>query len=190
MDKGGGAVRPIAIGEALRRIAARVVCVQDNAMVADTLRKVQQFGVAVKGGIEYAYASVRIHMLSSFAEQEEAANRPNGRWDLDEIPGALKADFKNGYNSTCRAKMLAEVQARFPKMLRFVRFLYADSPLFVVMSKGKEVVKIATKYGTQQGDPLGGHLFALSLHKFEYAFRPPRGFQLTVGHACMQCMNV
>ena len=34
--------------------------------------------------------------------------------------------------------MLAEVQARFPKMLRFVRFLYADSPLFVVMSKGKE----------------------------------------------------
>ena len=67
--------------------------------------------------------------------------------------------------------MLAEVQARFPKMLRFVRFLYADSPLFVLMSKGKEVVKIATKYGTQQGDPLGGHLFALSIYKFMFDLR-------------------
>ena len=76
LDKGGGAVRPVAIGEALRRIAARVVCIQDNHMVAETLKKVQQFGVAVKGGIEYAYASVRIHMLASLQDPTCAAGVP------------------------------------------------------------------------------------------------------------------
>ena len=180
LDKGGAAARPVAIGEALRRIAGRVVCVQDNEAISATLQKVRQFGVAVKGGIEYAYASVRLHMLSSFEEYEE--NWESFGEELlgeEDIPGGLKVDYTNGYGSTDRARMLAEVQEKFPELLRFTRFCYADRPAFVVMSKGKVVVEIATKFGTQQGDPLGGHLFALSIYKFMFDLKA------AFPHACI-----
>ena len=72
LDKGQGKVRPVAIGEAIRRIAARVVCVQDNAMMAAIFKSVFQFGVGIKGGIEYAYHSLRLHMLAMFDEYEQS----------------------------------------------------------------------------------------------------------------------
>ena len=63
LDKGGRKVRPVAIGEAIRRIAARVACLQDNEAISEHLKKVMQFGIKVRGGIEYAYHSVRLHMM-------------------------------------------------------------------------------------------------------------------------------
>jgi len=166
LDKGDRKVRPVAIGEAIRRIAARVVCAQDGPEIAKTLEKVMQFGVGIKGGIEYAYHSVRLHMLERFDQYERDYGVQNGDDLGDEVPAGLKIDFKNGYNSTKRSKMLTQVQHRFPGMLRFVRYTYAQRASFVVMHKGRVVKEIDSIYGTQQGDPLGGHLFALSIYDF------------------------
>ena len=110
---------------------ARVVCVQDNEFIAGLLKGMFQFGVGVKGGIEYAYHSVRLHMLSSMDDHElrvldQHAPHEGG------TPGILKVDFKNGYNSTCRAKMLSQVQSKMPKLLRFARFLHNQQAQFVV----------------------------------------------------------
>ena len=125
LDKGGRKVRPVAIGEAIRRIAARVVCAQDGKTISLILEAVNQFGVGVKGGIEYAYHSVRVHMMATYDEYEHQA-RGQHKPDPNKIPALMKVDFKNGYNSTCRAKMLAQVRAKTPTLLRFATFLYVS----------------------------------------------------------------
>jgi len=163
-DKGGRKVRPVAIGEAIRRIAGRVVCVQDNAAIAEMLTPVMQFGVAVKAGIEYAYHSVRQHMMATYDEYEQQYMSGDG--DEDEVPGVLKVDFKNGYNSTQRSKMMAQVEVKLPRLLRFTRYCYAQEGTVVFMYKGKSVKELKSKFGSQQGDPLGGHYFALSIFDF------------------------
>ncbi|MEC9336354.1 MAG: hypothetical protein VYC68_02515, partial [Candidatus Thermoplasmatota archaeon] len=168
LDKGERKVRPVAIGEAIRRIAGRVVCVQDNAAIAAMLTEVMQFGVAVKGGIEYAYHSVRQHMMSAYDEFEQrySSEDDDGDDDDDEVPGILKVDFKNGYNSTQRSKMLSQVEVKMPRLLRFTRYCYAQVGRLVFMYKGKVVQVLDSKFGSQQGDPLGGHYFALSIFDF------------------------
>jgi hypothetical protein len=166
LDKGGRKVRPVQIGEAIRRIAARVVCVQDNQTIAALLTPVMQFGVAVKGGIEYAYHSVRLHMLSAYDDFEQRYYSGDDRSDDDDVPGILKVDYTNGYNSTQRSRMLAQVEVKLPHLLRFARYCYAQVAKVVIMHKGATVRVLDSKFGSQQGDPLGGHFFALSIFDF------------------------
>lgn len=170
LDKGEGKARPVAIGEAIRRIAARCVCAQESEAFANELVPLMQFGVGVKGGIEYAYHLVKLHMMTSWDTYErkvtDALDNGGEAPGPDDVPGMLKIDFKNGYNSTQRAKMLAQIQARMPHLLRFARFLYAKPAKFVVMHEGKVVGEIDSVFGTHQGCPLGGHFFALSILDF------------------------
>ena len=93
LDKGKGKVRPVAIGEAIRRIAARVACLQDGGAIFAYLQQVMQYGVKVKGGIEYAYHYIRIHMMAMWDRHDPY------EVDATETPGVLKVDFTNGYNS-------------------------------------------------------------------------------------------
>ena len=118
-----------------------------------------QFGVKVRGGIEYAYHSVRLHMMALWNQYEvEEPEEP------EKIPGVLKIDYKNGYNSPKRSRMLSQVESKVPHMLRFTRYLYAQRAKFVVMHKGAVVGGIDSVHGSQEGDPLGGHLFALAIY--------------------------
>ena len=80
----------------------------------------------------------------------------------DEIPRVLKIDYKNRYNSPKRSRMLSPVEGQVHHMLRFTRYLYAQRATFV-MHKGAVVGEIGSVRGSQQGAPLGGHLFALAL---------------------------
>ena len=171
LDKGGRRVRPLAIGEAIRRIAGRVVCVQDNATIAAILTPVMQYGVAVKGGIEYAYHSVRLHMLTAYDDYEQRHYAGDTDNDGDDVPGILKIDFRNGYNSTKRSKMISQVQAKMPRLLRFTRYCYAQVAEMVIMHQGAVVKVLDSKFGSQQGDPLGGHYFALSIYDFMAEFQ-------------------
>ena len=62
--------------------------------------------------------------------------------------------------------MLSQVESKVPHMLRFTRYLYAQRAKFVVMHKGAVVGEIDSVHGSQQGGPLGGHLFALVIYDF------------------------
>ena len=66
----GRMVRPVAIGMAIGGIAARVACLQDNEASSEHLKEVMQCGVEVRGGIEYAYHSVRLHMMALWNQYE------------------------------------------------------------------------------------------------------------------------
>ena len=54
------AIRPIAIGAALRRIMCRCMCIQDNAKISTLFAAVGQYGIAVKGGMDLTY-----HLINS-----------------------------------------------------------------------------------------------------------------------------
>ena len=84
------------------------------------------------------------------------------------VPGVLQYDSINAYNSTSRAKMITQVQHKVPQWLRFVRYCYARPARLVIMHNGQVVQVIRSRHGSQQGDPIGGHLFALSIYDFMF----------------------
>ena len=172
LDKGskeGGQAeaRPIAIGEAIRRLASRCVLAQSGAEIAQELRKVMQFGIGTSGGIEYSYHAVRCHMMAMLTKYEEKISRGEQVAEKD-IPVGGKADFRNGYNNTLRSRMLAQIEEKFPTLLRQARYNYAQRAKVVFMKAGEEAHIVESVFGSQQGDVLGGHYFALSIYDFAH----------------------
>ena len=138
--KPGGGVRPIAVGETLRRLVSKcaVASVKDEArgFFAPT-----QVGVAVPGGVEAAVLAVS----TALTENPDLV--------------ALKVDFRNAFNEVDRGTFLAEVEEHFPGLSRWAWWCYGKQSY--LQFAGEVVVSAA---GVQQGDPLGPLLFDLALH--------------------------
>ena len=62
--------------------------------------------------------------------------------------------------------MISQVQHKVPTWVRFVRYCYAKPSRLAVLKNGVAVHTVMSKYGSQQGDPIGGHLFALAIYDF------------------------
>jgi hypothetical protein len=159
-------IRPCAVGEAIRRIAAKVQCVQDNPSLSVAFLKEFQFGVAVSGGLEYAYHANRLYLDNLLEGFDDALNDDDGSLDPNDFllkqPGMLQTDFTNAFNSTCRAKIFARIKLEQPTWLRFFVLCYSTHAVLMVVWAGKVVATIKSRYGTQQGDVLGCHYFAFA----------------------------
>jgi hypothetical protein len=143
LAKAGGGLRPIAIGETIRRLVSKCCCeatVEDAKVIFGPL----QVGVATQGGAEAS-----VHAVRRLAEEFGA--------DPGKI--MLKVDFSNAFNLVDRTEMLAQVYEKLPSLYRWVKFCYSHpAHLFF----GTSVLSSAA--GVQQGDPLGPLLFSLVLH--------------------------
>ena len=143
LNKPGGGLRPIAIGETLRRLVSKCCCEvtsEDCRVIFGPL----QIGVATQGGAEAS-----IHAVRRLAAE------------IGDDPGKimLKVDFSNAFNMVDRTEMLAQTREKLPQLYRWVEYCYAlPAHLFF-----GEVV-LASAAGVQQGDPLGPLLFSLVLH--------------------------
>ena len=144
LAKGNGDVRPIAVGECLRRLCARSVCLQEKASMAAFLSPVQ-YGVATPGGLEQV-----VHQLQAGLEAHED-------W------GLFKCDLSNAFNSVARATIFEEVSEHFPSLLPFTTFLYGQpSPL--IYRNGDSSAVLSSQEGVHQGDPLGPFYFCIAIN--------------------------
>ena len=137
--KKDGGLRPIAVGNLLRRLVAK--CFSSSlAPKAAELLKPHQLGVGVRGGAEAV-----AHAVS------DAVGDDPSRW-------VLQNDLINAYNQVDRGVVLEEVARHFPEMLEWAKTCY-DSPSHLKF--GNFTIPSAT--GLHQGDPLAGLLFCLAL---------------------------
>ena len=141
LNKKSGGIRPIAVGNTLRRLAAKCASVYALDQVA-TMLSPRQLGVGVAGGCEAA-----VHAVRRFV---------SGMQKGDVV---VKLDFSNAFNSIHRDVVLKAVSDLVPGVYRFCHSAYfADS--FLKFGK----YTILSQEGVQQGDPLGPLLFCLAVH--------------------------
>ncbi len=139
--KKGVGIRPIAVGNLLRRLVGKLV----SSALADKAAAYlspHQLGVGIRGGCEAIVHAVR-QLVTGCGEEKHV----------------MQVDLINAFNLGDRGTALQEVQQHLPEMLQWVLTSYGyDSVLLF----GEEDIIISTR-GFHQGDPVAGLLFALLL---------------------------
>ena len=142
LEKPEGGIRPIAIGEVLRRLVAKCLCRIYEGEAFSYLWP-RQIGVAAPLGAEVGSQTVR-----QWCERNQ------------DTAGKLVfvADFENAFNTVDREVFLREARHHMSGLSRWVEWCYSSpSNLFF------DGTIIHSEVGVQQGDPIGPLLFALAL---------------------------
>lgn len=144
INKKNNDVRPIAVGEILRRLVAKCLCSHTKAKANSFLAPLQ-LGVGVRGACEAI-----VHAFNSLVESLSPSCNPIA---------ILLIDISNAFNSVNRSRLLSEVARHFPELLPWVKFCYAQPSHLLFGDK-----RILSSSGIQQGDPLSTLLFSLTIH--------------------------
>ena len=140
LNKKGGGVRPIAVGNTFRRLATKIGARPLSAALGSELSPVQ-LAFSCKGGCEAA-----VHAAPRYLR------------DCSDRRVLLKIDMRNAFNSLRRDKVLAVARSREAGLYRLLWQAYSSpTKLFF----GEEGLK--SESGIQQGDPFGPALFALAV---------------------------
>ena len=140
LSKSNGDLRPIAVGDALRRRTDRAICAQKKEAFADYFTPIQH-GVSTQNGTELV-----AHHIGLMLEV-------NQNWIV------LKSDVRNAFNSISRCDMLKEVSKAFPDLFSHIQQMYGHSSSLVYL-QGLSSIVIPSQEGVHQGDPLGPVLLA------------------------------
>ena len=140
LDKGEGAVRPIGVGEVIRRIIGK--CVMNVA----------------KGDVVEASGSLQL-CAGQKAGSEAAIHAMNTVFEADDTDAVLLIDASNAFNALNRASALHNIRVLCPVIAVYAINTYRKSARLFITG-GKEIVSAE---GTTQGDPLAMGLYALSV---------------------------
>ena len=140
LDKGNGGVRPIGIGEVLRRIISKSVTSTLKEDIISAAGLLQTCS-GLEGGIEAA-----IHAMSR-------------AFSLSETEALLLVDADNAFNSINRKVALHNVQRICPSFYRFLFNSY-QVPVKLFISGSRKF--IWSKEGATQGDPAAMAFYALA----------------------------
>ena len=140
LDKGEGTVRPIGVGEVIRRVMGKCVMQVTKPDVIDASGSLQMCA-GQKSGSEAA-----IHAMRNI-------------FDADTTDAVLLVDASNAFNSLNRAAALHNIQVLCPSLATYVINTYRR-PARLFITGGEE---ITLAEGTTQGDPIAMSLYALSL---------------------------
>ena len=136
-------IRPIAVGEALRRLTGKCLCALVRSKASEFFQP-HQFGVACPMGAEKI-----VHGLRACVEKH---------W-LEENLVVLKVDMKNAFNLVSRQALLSECAKHFPELYPWAHWCYSQHP-YLWHTMGN----LTSECGVQQRDPLGPLLFSLVLN--------------------------
>lgn len=140
LGKKDGGVRPIAVGNTLRRLATKVGAKPLSNLLGRTLRPVQ-LGFSTRCGCEAAAHAARRYL-------GEASHRRV----------IFKVDMTNAFNCLRRDVFLAAARRRVPGIFRLLWQAYSGPR---TLFYGDTSLVSAT--GIQQGDPFGPALFSLGI---------------------------
>ena len=135
-------IRPIAVGEALRRLVGKCLC-QITKWKTSEYFSPYQFGVACPSG-----AAKIVHGLRDCVEEH---------WNERDFV-VMKVNLCNAFNLVSRQALLDECSTHFLELLQWVAWCYGQHPLL-----WSPLGTIKSEAGLQQGDPLGPLLFCLVL---------------------------
>ena len=139
LDKNPG-LRPIGVGEILRRIAGKVVV---NALKEEIVSSVGSLQTCA--GHEAGCESV-IHAIRE-------------KFEEDETEAVLLVDASNAFNSVNRKVFLNNVGIICPSLATFVRNCYSNNlRIFIVGG-----VEISSREGTTQADPAAMAIYAIAI---------------------------
>eukprot|EP00731_Ephydatia_muelleri_P023174 Em0015g757a len=136
-------VRPIAVGEALRRLVGKCLCSMLKSKAAKFFDPLQR-GVACAAGAEKIAHGLRGCM--------------DENWQAEGFT-VLKIDLVNAFNLVSRHALLSECTTHFPELLPWVSWCYSRHPVL-----WHTLGNLTSQSGVQQGDPLGPLLFSLVLN--------------------------
>ena len=139
LKKKDGGIRPIAVGNVFRRLAAKVGCYAVSRAVSHELLPIQ-LGVSVKGGAEAAVHAVRTFITNNI--------------DSSDHKVIVKLDMMNAFNSVRRDHVLQTCLDRTPEIAKLS---------FLAYSKPSSVIASGHSITSSTGDPIGPLLFALAV---------------------------
>ena len=140
LDKGEGAVRPIGVGEVIRRIIGK--CVMN----------------VFKGDVVEASGSLQL-CAGQKSGSEAAIHAMHAIFEADDTDAVLLIDASNAFNALNRAISLHNIRVLCPVIAAYAINTYRKSARLFITG-GKEIVSAE---GTTQGDPLAMALYALSV---------------------------
>ena len=140
--KKDGGIRPIAVGNTLRRLIAKAACRAVSSKITAQFLPVQ-IGFGVQRATEAAAHAARRYVSS-----------------LQPGQGLLKLDFNNAFNSVRRDGVFKAIHEMLPELYPFIHTCYSNASL---LNFGEFL--LLSDEGTQQGDPLGPLMFCASTLK-------------------------
>lgn len=141
LDKKDGGVRPIAIGNAFRRLTSKLASASVRSEMASKFAP-RQVGFGIKGGCEAAAHATRTFIKKNSHKRVVI----------------VKIDFRNAFNEVDRDIFLNEMKLHCPAIFPYLWQCYSAPSLlfygdFILLSQN----------GAQQGDPYGPLIFSSAI---------------------------
>ena len=140
LEKAPSGIRPIGIGEVLRRIIGKAIVAEIKPEIMESAGNLQ-LCAGQKAGCEAA-----AHAMREIFEE-------------DETDAVLFIDASNAFNSMNRSALLHNIQYLCPQMAIYVRNCYM-TPARLFIAGGKELLSAE---GTTQGDPLAMPAYGIGI---------------------------
>ena len=139
LEKGKGGVRPVGVGEALRRLICKAISRVARAELQAACGAMQTCG-GVAGGCEAAARVIQ------------------RLWEEDDTECVVLIDATNAFNSVSRAQALRATWGRCPALGRALQNLYGCTSALLL----EDGSALESQEGTTQGCPLGMAMFAVA----------------------------
>lgn len=146
--KNPGEIRPLAVGEALRRIACKIIKEAIGNPTISAACGPLQFGAGVSSGTEVAAGIPRLALAS-----------------VDDLT-SVGLDCSNAFQNVDRVRTLAKVQEYLPAAYNLARSLYAGDSLLILSheeSRPDDPTLIVSTQGVHQGCVFGSIFFCVAI---------------------------